>query len=58
MPEARIGFRATSTFSQMFAAEEGLGIVMLPPYASAESWSPKRIGADRSTVAPMYISVQ
>lgn len=58
VPEARIGFRATSMFSQMFAAEEGLGIVMLPPYARAETWGLKRIIPHRFAVVPMFISVQ
>lgn len=58
IPQARVGFRSTSMFSQMFAAEEGLGIVLLPPYARAETWGLKRIAPDRFTVVPMYISVQ
>ncbi len=58
VPEARIGFRATSMFSQMFAAEEGLGIVMLPPYARAENWGLKRVVPSRFAMVPMYISVQ
>ncbi|MGV6875818.1 LysR family transcriptional regulator [Pseudochelatococcus sp. B33] len=58
LPQAKIGFRATSMFSQMFAAEEGLGIVMLPPYARAESWGLKRIVPDRFAIVPIYISVQ
>ena len=58
VPEAKVNFRATSMFSQMFAAEEGLGIVMLPPYARAETWGLKRIIPDTFSVVPMYISVQ
>ncbi|GAA4134044.1 hypothetical protein GCM10023067_55910 [Aminobacter aganoensis] len=58
IPSARIGFRATSMFSQMFAAEEGLGIVMLPPYARAETLGLKRLIPDRYVEVPLFISVQ
>ena len=54
----RIGFRATSMFSQMFAAQEGLGIVMLPSYANAESLGLVRIIEDRYSEVPLFASVQ
>lgn len=54
----RIGFRATSMFSQMFAAQEGLGIVMLPSYANAESLGLVKIIEDRYSEVPLFASVQ
>jgi len=54
----KIGFRATSMFSQMNAAQEGLGIVMLPNYAQAELSGLRKIVPDRFTTVPLYISVQ
>lgn len=58
VPNAKIGFRATSMFSQMYAAEEGLGIAMLPPYARAEALGLRKIIPDRFSVVPLFISVQ
>ncbi|AQH02955.1 LysR family transcriptional regulator [Caballeronia cordobensis] len=52
------GFRATSMFSQMYAAQEGLGIVMLPSYANAESMGLKKVIEERCTEVPLFISVQ
>jgi DNA-binding transcriptional LysR family regulator len=52
------GFRATSMFSQMYAAQEGLGIVMLPSYANAESMGLKKVIAERCREVPLFISVQ
>ncbi len=54
----RIGFRATSMFSQLFAAQEGLGVVLLPSYAEAESFGLIRLLPDRSARVPLFISVQ
>lgn len=56
--DPRIGFRATSMFSQLFAAQEGLGIVMLPSYAKAETWGLKQVGDGRSLTVPVFVSVQ
>lgn len=58
VPNARIGFRATSMFSQMYACAEGLGIAMLPPYARAETLRLRKIIPDRFAVVPLFISVQ
>ncbi|WP_244467971.1 LysR family transcriptional regulator [Nitratireductor soli] len=58
VPNARIGFRATSMFSQMYAAEEGLGIAMLPPYSRAEALGLKKIVPDKFAVVSLFISVQ
>jgi DNA-binding transcriptional LysR family regulator len=54
----KIAFRATSMFSQMFAAQEGLGVVMLPSYANAESLGLMKIVEDRCSMVPLYVSVQ
>lgn len=54
----KICFRATSMFSQMFAAQEGIGIVMLPSYANAESLGLIRIVEDRYSTIPLFVSVQ
>ena len=58
VPNARIGFRSTSMFSQMYAAAEGLGIAMLPPYARAEALRLIKIIPDRFSTVPLFISVQ
>ncbi|MET3792944.1 LysR family transcriptional regulator [Aquamicrobium terrae] len=58
VPNAKIGFRATSMFSQMYAAAEGLGIVMLPPYARAEALGLSKIIPGSFAVVPLFISVQ
>jgi DNA-binding transcriptional LysR family regulator len=54
----KIGFRATSMLSQMSAAQEGLGIVMLPTYAQAEASGLRKIVPDTFTTLPLFISVQ
>jgi len=54
----KIGFRATSMFSQMNAAQQGLGIVMLPSYAQAESSGLRKIVPESFTTLPLFISVQ
>jgi DNA-binding transcriptional LysR family regulator len=54
----KIGFRATSMFSQMFAAQAGVGVVMLPSYANAESLGLIKFADKECSVVPLYISVQ
>ncbi len=54
----KIVFRATSMFSQMHAAQEGLGIVMLPSYANAEALGLVKIVEDKYAEVPLFVSVQ
>ncbi|WP_406625208.1 LysR family transcriptional regulator [Acidovorax sp. SDU_ACID1] len=54
----RIRFRATSMFSQMSAAQEGVGIVILPSYANAQEAGLTRIVEERQLTVPLFVSVQ
>ncbi|WP_414444690.1 LysR family transcriptional regulator [Burkholderia sp. 22PA0106] len=52
------GFRSTSMFSQMQAAQAGLGIVMLPSYARAEELGLTRYVERACREIPLFVSVQ
>jgi DNA-binding transcriptional LysR family regulator len=54
----KIRFRATSMFSQMFAAQEGFGIALLPSYANAESIGLVKVMEEKYLAVPLFVSVQ
>lgn len=59
IPNAKIGFRATSMISQLHAAESGLGIVMLPPYARPHKFGLEPVLANSAyTIRSIWVSVQ